>query len=348
MFGLAGLLLLVGGGVVGWMVHEVNPYIDLDRGFQTPEVQSLPNRLIVQQASPDGAHVAQVLFHPATGRHYLAIVSRPQRTRVLLDRALEVDASAPAPAVRLTWRGNDAVVLDIAGATAGQPERYEFDIGTFAFGRAAQPAASAPVAEADRSSGPVAAPTAGARRDTLATVTLHGYDTVFVYVDGPVPEGEIDGPLLGLPRPVPDTADALSFAILQMLAGPTPPERAARLLSTWFSERTAGMLREVTLRDGFAVVDFEDFRSIIPNAVGSAGSMMLLRHLEATVFQFPEVQRAEFRINGDCDELMAWLQIGCVPSLRSSFREPDGYRMAVRGEDDSASGAGASRPERDG
>ncbi len=57
--------------------------------------------------------------------------------------------------------------------------------------------------------------------------------------------------------------------------------------------------------------------------------MALMRQLEATAFQFPEVRRVEFRINGSCEEFMAWLQIGCVPILRSSFAEPEGYRMAI-------------------
>lgn len=167
-------------------------------------------------------------------------------------------------------------------------------------------------------------------RVPAAPSDLRGYDTVFAYVDGPLSEDGLYGPLVGLSRAVPDGADALSHALSELLAGPTEPEDAAGLV-TWFSGRTAGMLRSVTLEDGFAVVDFRDFRPIIPNAGSSAGSMMLMRHLEATAFQFPEVRRVEFRIDGDCEELMAWLQIGCIAIRRSSFDAPDGFRLAVPG-----------------
>lgn len=154
MLAIAGLAVLVGGAVVGWMVHEVNPYLDLDRSFHTPAAYDLPNRLIVQQASPDGVHVAQILYHERAGSHYLAIVSRPQRTRLLLDRELPLDPGADASAVKLTWRGNYNVVLEMARGSDDQRLRYEFDIRTFGYGRAAQPAESLSLAEAKRPTEP--------------------------------------------------------------------------------------------------------------------------------------------------------------------------------------------------
>lgn len=163
---------------------------------------------------------------------------------------------------------------------------------------------------------------------------LPGYDTVFVYYQTPAPAGEVTGPQVPLPRAVPADTDALSFALEELLAGPSAAEEAQGTYFTWFSDETAGMVRWVTLEDGMAVVELGDLRSIIPNASSSAGSAMLMQQLEATVFQFPDVRRVEFRIDGSCDAFMAWLQIGCVPIRRGGFTPPGGYRMAVPADPD--------------
>lgn len=149
-----------------------------------------------------------------------------------------------------------------------------------------------------------------------------GFDTVFVYF---TTAGETRAPV---PRPVPDTADALRRAFDALLRGPTPGERAAGLQS-WFSAGTAGMLRTVSVSDGLAVVDLRDLRPVIPNAVSSAGALMLLGELTATAFQFPGVRRVEFRIGGDCEALMAWLQMGCDPIRREDWDPPETFREAV-------------------
>ena len=179
----------------------------------------------------------------------------------------------------------------------------------------------------DRRNGPDTAPpdTAGApaAADPAASPVWAGFDTVFVYF---TTADEVQVPR---PRAVADTAHALRAAFEELLRGPTAREREAGVMS-WFSEETAGMLRSVSVEDGFAVVDFEDFRPIIPNAVSSAGALMLLGELTATAFQFPAIRRVELRIDGSCDALMAWLQFGCYPIVRSSWDPPPSFRTAVR------------------
>ncbi|MFO7894893.1 MAG: GerMN domain-containing protein [Longimicrobiales bacterium] len=183
---------------------------------------------------------------------------------------------------------------------------------------------------ADTAIPPAPAPdTATAPEPAAPTSDLRGYDTVFVYFDEPASEGGEMGPRVPRPRAVPAETDALSMALEELLKGPTRADEATGPLYSWFSGETAGMLRRVTLTDGFAVVEFEDLRPVIPNASTSAGSTMLLGQLEATVFQFPEVRRVEFRIDGSCEAFMAWLQRGCVPLPRSDFTPPPGYRRAV-------------------
>lgn len=108
----------------------------------------------------------------------------------------------------------------------------------------------------------------------------------------------------------------LEGALRALLRGPAAGERDAGM-DSWFSAATAGSLRSATVdADGRAVVDFTDLRAIIPNASTSAGSAMLLRELNATVFEHPVVQSVEYRIEGSCDLFGEWLQYGCVTVTR--------------------------------
>jgi spore germination protein GerM len=112
-------------------------------------------------------------------------------------------------------------------------------------------------------------------------------------------------------REAPAEGPALEAALRQLLRGPTASERSAGMHS-WFSDTTAGALRSVDVDvEGGAVVDFADLRELIPNASTSAGSAMLLRELNATVFAVPAVQSVEYRIEGSCDQFWEWLQYDC-------------------------------------
>jgi hypothetical protein len=124
---------------------------------------------------------------------------------------------------------------------------------------------------------------------------------------------DADGPTLPVYRAVGRTAGVLRAALGALVAGPTPAERAAGI-DSWFSEATARMFGGMALVDGAATVDLHDLRRVIPNASTSAGSAMLLSQLDATVFQFPSVRSAVYRIDGDCQAFTDWLQLGgCDP-----------------------------------
>ncbi|MHB9145081.1 MAG: GerMN domain-containing protein [Symbiobacteriia bacterium] len=116
-------------------------------------------------------------------------------------------------------------------------------------------------------------------------------------------------------RQVPRSKATIRGALEELLKGPTAEEKAAGLTS-WFSEKTAGMVRGVSLKDGRAVVDFEDISKVIPNASTSEGSRTLLGELGSTVAQFSNVREIEYRINGDNAAFMGWLQrgAGAVPA----------------------------------
>lgn len=112
-------------------------------------------------------------------------------------------------------------------------------------------------------------------------------------------------------REIHRTPGVLRATLERLLEGPTAAERAAGL-SSWFSDQTAGMLRGVHVDDqGRAVVDFQDFSSVISGASSAAGGRILLNELNHTVFQFDTVRSVEYRLEGSCDAFWNWLQSEC-------------------------------------
>ncbi len=111
-----------------------------------------------------------------------------------------------------------------------------------------------------------------------------------------------------VPRRVPGRT--LAAALRMELRGPTVGERARGLYS-WFSPATATLLRSAVVADGHAVVDFGKLNAAVPGASSSAGSLQLLGELNRVVFQFPEIQSVEYRIDGSCDAFWNWLQRAC-------------------------------------
>jgi spore germination protein GerM len=111
-------------------------------------------------------------------------------------------------------------------------------------------------------------------------------------------------------------------ALEALLRGPTPEERAEGITS-WFSPETANFLNRVTIdAEGNALVDFADFRAIIPGASTSAGSAELMWALNGTVFQFEPVRTVDYRIDGSCETFWHFLQTECLIVERPRDRAP--------------------------
>jgi spore germination protein GerM len=112
-------------------------------------------------------------------------------------------------------------------------------------------------------------------------------------------------------RAVPPDTDMLTLALQQLLRGPTVAEREDGLTS-WFSAATSDLLIEASIdEEGHAVVNFADFRPIIPGASSSAGSRILLTELTGTVAQFESVRSIEYQLAGSCHRFWVFLQHGC-------------------------------------
>lgn len=103
----------------------------------------------------------------------------------------------------------------------------------------------------------------------------------------------------------------LEQALTALVHGPTPAESEMGLTS-FFSSETGDVLRGVTLEESRAVVDFHDFRALVPGASSSAGSLAFLRELNGTVFAAAPVAEVEYRLEGSCTEFWAFLQRDCT------------------------------------
>jgi hypothetical protein len=139
--------------------------------------------------------------------------------------------------------------------------------------------------------------------------------------------GEIDAdcsPVLEFEREV--DGGPVRGAFDALVAGPTAAEEAAGARSM-FGPASAGSVRSVSFEDGLLVVDFDDFRDALSNASTSCGSEALLAQLDATAFQFPVVERVEYRLAGSCADFFGWLQRECATRERS-----DGDTSGADGE----------------
>ncbi|MET3767957.1 hypothetical protein ABIB15_000629 [Marisediminicola sp. UYEF4] len=94
-----------------------------------------------------------------------------------------------------------------------------------------------------------------------------------------------------------DAAASLRPALEALLAGPTPAEQALGY-GAWSSSATDGMLNDVSITSRVAFADFDDLRSIIPNASTACGSAGLLAHLDSTATQFDTVDDARYSLVG--------------------------------------------------
>jgi hypothetical protein len=105
----------------------------------------------------------------------------------------------------------------------------------------------------------------------------------------------------------------LRMALEKLLAG-----SASSADSSWFGERTRGALRSATVNSaGHAIVDFQDLRTLIPNASSSAGSAQLVQELNAAVFAITGIESVEYQMDHSCDVFWEWLQQSCHVVTRS-------------------------------
>lgn len=126
-------------------------------------------------------------------------------------------------------------------------------------------------------------------------------------------------------RTVPAAGDPIRAAFDGLMGGPTAAEVAAGAFS-FFSEDTEGAVRSATVGNGLLIVDIDDVRAVLTPAGAntSCGSAALLAELNATAFQFADVDRVRYELEGSCDAFGEWLQRECVEIARASWADEVG------------------------
>jgi spore germination protein GerM len=157
----------------------------------------------------------------------------------------------------------------------------------------------------DTESSTTSEPSSTSRPISTTTTTPGQSVDVFFGVDGSADCAEVQA----FSRQIPSDLDPIQGAFEALLAGPTQAEAGA---TSWFSADTVDALRSVTLADGLLTVDLDDLSSVISGASSSCGSAALLAQLQATGFQFPEVQAIEFQFEGNCEVFFNFLQMECT------------------------------------
>jgi spore germination protein GerM len=111
-------------------------------------------------------------------------------------------------------------------------------------------------------------------------------------------------------RQVPRTQGVARAALQELFRGPTPEEREAGYRS-WFSDSTRAILKDVRIADRTAYVDLHDLRQLIPGATSSCGSAEFFAQVEATLAQFPTVDRVILAIEGQPRLFYDWMDMEC-------------------------------------
>lgn len=157
----------------------------------------------------------------------------------------------------------------------------------------------------------IANPPASTSPSTQATTTSTALpDAVTVHLAFSAGDGSDCSEVVAVPRFVAANADPMKAAFDLLVAGPTADEIAGGA-SSLFSEATAGSVRSASLDSGLLTVDFEDVRGDLNNASTTCGSEALLAQLNGTAFQFIEVERVTYTIDGSCEAFSNWLQRDC-------------------------------------
>jgi spore germination protein GerM len=158
-------------------------------------------------------------------------------------------------------------------------------------------------------------PTTVVTSTTEASTTTQSTELQTVEVAFTALGGECDD-VIAFERQIDSSQESIVAAFESLVAGPTAEEKASGA-DSFFSADTSGMVVSAAIDQELLVVDFEDLRSVIPNASTSCGSMALLAQLNTTAFRFDRIERVRYQIEGSCDTFANWLQRECMEYTRN-------------------------------
>lgn len=160
----------------------------------------------------------------------------------------------------------------------------------------------------------VAVTTPSTSPTTTTTTPPSDTDTVTVYFA--VGDGTDCSLVQGFDREVPATSDLILAAFQELVGGPTADE-TSQGAGSFFPAATAETVRSIDLTAGLLTIEFVDFRTELSNASTSCGSASFLASLNATAFEFDEVERVRYTIFGSCNVFYNWLQGECQDQTRT-------------------------------
>ncbi len=125
--------------------------------------------------------------------------------------------------------------------------------------------------------------------------------------------------VVAVDRQIPRTRAVATAALNELFKGPTREERAAGLQS-FFSSKTAALLRSLRIEGRVAYVNLEDTLQGMNNISTSCASSGLLAQLRTTVVQFPGIDDAVFAVEGDPLRFYGSLEMSCPTILTVNNR----------------------------
>jgi len=101
-------------------------------------------------------------------------------------------------------------------------------------------------------------------------------------------------------RTVPRTAQRLTATLSELVKGPTEAE-AALGFGSFFSADTADAFRGVTISDGRAFIDFNEFEVAEAVRATEQGRRFFVVNVAANALQYESVTSVEIRLGGSCE-----------------------------------------------
>lgn len=114
-------------------------------------------------------------------------------------------------------------------------------------------------------------------------------------------------------RQVPMTRGVAAATLRALFAGPTPQEAAAGDRSV-LSPASAGLLKQVHIRNRTADVDMHDLGQVLSNATSSCGAAEFQAQVSRSLQNFPGITRVVYAFQGDPRSFSAWMNGSCGPA----------------------------------
>lgn len=99
----------------------------------------------------------------------------------------------------------------------------------------------------------------------------------------------------------------LKEILAQLFAGPTELE-IDQGYTSWFSSKTKNILKDVTVKDDTAYLNFSDLKQVLPNVSSSCGYAQFNSSIKQTISASLGINKVVYSINGSTKTFYDWVQ----------------------------------------